>query len=148
VAGQLRDAQSVVILVCTVGNPIERLSLQYLESDPLHSLALYGVGSAAVESLSVAACHYFREQAAQQGLLTTIPITPGLEGWPIEQGQPEIFHIVNAAAIGVDLLPSFTMRPIKSTSLMIGMGTHIDTSGGICYFCSKYSVCAFQQENK
>ncbi len=148
VAGQLMAAQSVVVLLCTVGDSIEKLSLRTLESDPVHSLALYGVGSAATEALSTAACRHFGEQAARQGLLTTVPLSPGLEGWPVERGQPEVFRILDAAAIGVELLPSFLMRPVKSTSLVVGVGKHIDTSARICDFCSRRYTCAFQEQYK
>lgn len=147
VAGQLMSAQSVVVLLCTVGDAIEKLSLRYLESDPLHSLALYGVGSAAAEALSAAACRYFGQQAARQGLLTTVLLSPGLEGWPVERGQPEVFRILDAAAIGVELLPSFLMRPVKSTSLVVGIGKSIDTSSHICDFCSRRYACAFQDHD-
>lgn len=144
VAGQLMSAESVVVLLCTVGDAIEKLSLRYLESDPLHSLALYGVGSAAAEALATAACRYFGEQAAQQGLLTTVPLSPGLDGWPVERGQPEVFRILDAAAIGVELLPSLLMRPAKSTSLVVGIGKNFDTSARICDFCARRYSCAFQ----
>lgn len=144
IAQQLMSAQSVVILLCTVGPAIEELSLRYVESDPVHSFALYGVGSAATEALSTAACRYFGQQAAEQGLLTTVPLNPGLEGWPIERGQPEIFGIIDSKAIGVQLLPSFVMRPVKSTSLVVGLGKEIDTSARICDFCAKRYTCAFQ----
>jgi len=144
IAQQLMSAQSVVILVCTVGPAIEELSLGYVESDPVHSFALYGVGSAATEALGTAACRYFGEQAAKQGLLTTIPLSPGLEGWPVERGQPEIFRILDASAIGVELLPSYVMRPAKSTSLVVGIGKQIDTSARICDFCARHYTCAFQ----
>ena len=148
VAGQLMTAEKVVVLLCTVGDAIEKLSLRTLESDPVHSLALYGVGSAATEALSTAACRYFGEQAARQGLLSTVPLSPGLEGWPVERGQPEVFRILDAAAIGVELLPSFLMRPVKSTSLVVGIGKHIDTSARFCDFCSRRYTCAFQEQYK
>jgi hypothetical protein len=144
IARQLMTAQSVVAMLCTIGPAIEELSLRYVDSDPVHSLALYGVGSAATEALSVAACRHFGQQAAEQGLLTTIPLSPGLEGWPVDQGQPEIFRLIDAEAIGVQLLPSFVMRPIKSTSLVVGIGKHIDTSARICDFCARRYTCSFQ----
>ncbi len=148
VAGQLMTAEKVVVLLCTVGDAIEKLSLRTLESDPVHSLALYGVGSAAAEALSTAACRCFGEQAARQGLLTTVPLSPGLEGWPVERGQPEVFRILDAAAIGVELLPSFLMRPVKSTSLVVGIGKQVDTNARICDFCSRRYTCAFQEQYK
>lgn len=144
VARQLMTAQSVVAMVCTIGPALEELSLGCVESDPVYSLALYGVGSAAAEALSTAACRYFGEQAEKAGLLTTIPLSPGLEGWPVDRGQPEIFNLVNAAEAGVSLLPSFIMRPVKSVSLVVGFGQQIDTAARICDFCSKRTTCTFQ----
>lgn len=144
VARQLMSARSIVAMVCTIGPALEELSLSYVESDPIHSLALYGVGSAAAEALSTAACQYYSSQAAQAGLLTTIPLSPGLEGWPVDRGQPEIFRLVDSAAAGVTLLPSFIMRPVKSVSLVIGLGEQIDTAARICDFCSRRETCTFQ----
>ncbi len=144
VAQQLMTAQSVVAMVCTIGPALEEASLRYAESDPVHGLALYGVGSAAAEALSTAACRHFGEEAAKNGLLTTIPLSPGLDGWPVERGQPEIFKIVDARAAGVTLLPSAVMKPVKSLSLVIGIGQQIDTSARICDFCSKRYTCTFQ----
>ncbi|MCS6995016.1 MAG: hypothetical protein N2117_05555 [Anaerolineales bacterium] len=147
VTRQLAGAESVVVLLCTVGDDIEKQSQHYLESDPLHSLALYGVGSAAAEALSIAACRYFSEQAHREGQMTTIPLSPGLEGWPVGRGQPEIFQILDGAEIGVELLSSGVMRPVKSVSLVLGIGKQFDPSARMCDLCARRESCTFQSHD-
>lgn len=144
VARQLLGARSVVAMVCTIGPALEQASLRCAMEDPVHSLALYGVGSAAAEALSTAACSHFGQQAAVSGLQTTIPLSPGLDGWPVERGQPEIFRLVDAAAAGVTLLPSLVMKPVKSVSLVIGIGEQFDADARVCDFCAKRTTCTFQ----
>ncbi len=147
VAGMLAPARAVIAAVCTIGPALENLSLAYLESDPVHSLALYGVGSAAAEALSTAACQFFSQQAAAQGWQTTVPLSPGLEGWPVERGQAEVFAIVDEAPVaGVSLLPSSLMLPRKTVSLAIGLGPNVDTTARICDFCAMRHTCRNRHE--
>ncbi|MEJ5224245.1 MAG: hypothetical protein WHV44_07295, partial [Anaerolineales bacterium] len=142
VARMLAPARAVIAAVCTIGPALETLSLQALESDPPLSLALYGVGSAAVEALSRAVCRHFGEQAAAQGWQSTAPLSPGLEGWPLAAGQAEIFALVpEAAQIGVTLLPSSVMLPRKSVSLVIGLGPGVDAQSTVCDFCAARQAC-------
>jgi hypothetical protein len=57
------------------------------------ALALDGVGSAAVEMLAIQACNYFEEKAKIDGLFTSMPLNPGMVGWPVDMGQPQIFSL-------------------------------------------------------
>lgn len=145
VASQLAAADTVTAVVCTIGPALENLSLRVAASDPLHSLALYGVGSAAAEALSNAVCCYFGEQAELLGLHTTIPLNPGMQGWPVEQGQPEIFALVDAAAAGVTLLSSYMMFPQKSLSFVVGMGSRVNSTGRLCDFCAQRENCRYKE---
>ena len=74
-------------------------------------LALEGVGSAAVEALANAVCVYFEEKAAEENLRSTIPLSPGMIGWPLEQGQSPIFKLLDTKEFGISLTPSSLMLP-------------------------------------
>lgn len=141
-ARMLAPARQVVAAVCSIGPALETLSREFFESDPLFSLALYGVGSAAVEALSMAACRHFGAQSAQPGWHSTAPLSPGLEGWPLARGQSEIFALVpEAAGAGISLLSSSAMLPRKSVSLVIGLGPNVDAEASICDFCAARHAC-------
>lgn len=141
-ARMLAPARVVIAAICSIGPALESLSLQSLESDPPLSLALYGVGSAAVEALSMAACRHFGAQSIAQGWQSTAPVGPGLEGWPLACGQAEVFALLpEAAAAGIRLLPSGVMLPRKSVSLAIGLGPQVDAQSTVCDFCAARQTC-------
>jgi hypothetical protein len=52
-----------------------------------YSLALDGLGSAATEALANAACTQTETEAKADGMQASIPLSPGMEGWPTGQGR-------------------------------------------------------------
>jgi hypothetical protein len=144
VAQHLALAEEVIAILATVGFPLEKRSIELLQTDPAAGLALEGVGSAGVEALANAACNYFEREALERGKRTTIPLSPGMEGWPVDQGQDEIFSLIDSKAVGVTLTPSHLMLPRKSLSMVIGVGEDILTQGTTCDYCSMKDTCRYQ----
>jgi hypothetical protein len=140
----LSPAHSVVAILCTVGDEIDQHVSEVMSSDIVYGLALDGVGSAAVEALANAACKYFEDEAAGEGLETTIPLSPGMVGWPVEVGQPALFEILDAAEIGVKLTPYSIMTPRKSLSMVLGVGPALKTSGTTCDYCTMRETCNYR----
>lgn len=143
----LAAASEIVVAVVTVGDVIERHTTRMFASDPVMALALDGVGTAAVEALSVSTARHFEELAGAQGWGVSVPLSPGMEGWSLEAGQPQIFSLINAEAIGVTLSESCLMQPGKSLSLIIGMGPHVETQGTICDYCAVRATCRFKGQH-
>lgn len=144
---QLVSVQQVIVFVCTIGPDLEALAAQAMENDMVRGLALYGVGSAAVEALANAACSYFEKEAEKSGLQTTIPLSPGMIGWDVEQGQPQIFSLVDGSKIGVELTERCMMLPLKSLSMVIGVGKNLEQKGLVCDFCEVRQVCKYQSHS-
>jgi len=142
----LGPAEQAVIVVCTIGGMLEAYASEVMPQDPLFGLALDGLGSAAIETLAEQVCAFFGEQAASRGLQATVPLSPGVEGWPFKHGQSQIFGIVEAREAGVVLTPSSMMIPIKSLSLVIGLGEHVDSSGKVCNYCTLRATCRYQDQ--
>jgi hypothetical protein len=143
VAGQLGPAEQVVALICTVGGAIEAHSARAMEQDLLVGMAVDAVGSAAVELLANAACRRFEDEAAAQGLQTTVPLSPGMLEWPVDVGQPEIFSMFDADDLEVDLTESWTMLPLKSLSMILGMGRDVNADGSTCDYCAMQETCRY-----
>jgi hypothetical protein len=144
ITGLLGPAEHAVIVVCTIGPMLETFVSEILSEDPVLGLALDGLGSAAIETLAEEVCAYFGKQADLEGLQATIPLGPGVDGWPVERGQNQIFEIVEAQEIGVTLTSSSMMTPQKSLSMVIGLGKHVDSSGKVCDYCLLRSTCRYQ----
>jgi hypothetical protein len=137
----LSQAKLVAIAICTIGPALEDLVSRSLSDDPAFALALDSYGSAAIDALGDELCHLINFEAVKAGFKTTAPISPGLNGWEISQGQKAIFTLLNAEPIGVKLSASFQMIPRKSISLALGIGQHVVEGGSSCDYCSMRDNC-------
>lgn len=144
-AQHLGSAQEVLAVICTIGSELEGLANQVMETEMVYGLALYGAGSAAVEALANAACQRFEAEAAERGWYTTIPLSPGMIGWSVAEGQPQIFSLLDASQIGVHLTDSAIMLPMKSLSLVLGLGPEMNQAGTTCDVCALAEVCKYQR---
>ncbi len=95
VSGHLAGANYISIAVCTMGSRIDKYASEVMEDDIVKGLAVDGVGSAAVEALANAVCKEIELDAADRGFESTIPLSPGMIGWGVEEGQPLIFNLVD-----------------------------------------------------
>lgn len=144
IAEHFGPAERVVLLLCTVGVDLEAHATEVSKDDIVYGLALDGVGSAAVETLANAACRFFEDQAGELGLQSSIPISPGMLGWPVEKGQPEIFNILDSTEIDVRLTEYNLMIPRKSLSMVLGFGQTMKTGGRTCDYCAMRDTCNYQ----
>jgi len=145
IADRLAAASEVVVAVCTVGDGLAQTISERFQTDPVQALALEGLAGAAAEALAEAVCRRFDALALAEGLRTSIPLNPGMVGWPLEAGQTQIFCLLDASEIGVALDPgTYLMRPLKSLSLVIGLGRDLNPTGQTCDFCSMRETCRYK----
>jgi len=140
----LGASREVILILCTIGPELEKFARQVMAQDSIYGLALDGTGSAAVEALANAACNYFENQASARNWQTTIPLSPGMIGWDVEIGQHQIFDLLDSAQIGVSLDRGGYMLPLKSLSLILGMGPDLTGKGSTCDYCSMKNICRYQ----
>ncbi|MFM8322692.1 MAG: hypothetical protein ACKOC5_17410 [Chloroflexota bacterium] len=144
VAQQLAGAERLYVILCTIGSSVEQYSAELWSDSASYSLAVDGVGSAAVEALANAACRYFEEQAAGLGWQTSVPLSPGMVDWPIDVGQPQIFELLQDEQQAVSLTPSCIMLPKKTLTMVLGAGPELSSAGRTCDFCNLRDVCRYQ----
>ena len=144
IAQHLSPARYVALIVCTVGAAIDDRISALMPRDPAYALALDGYGSAAAEALGTELCARMEQDAARMGHCTSVPISPGMIGWPVEVGQSQIFSNLDTAAIGVTLNDSAQMIPRKSTSLVLGFAPTPFEAGTPCDFCALRNTCRYQ----
>jgi hypothetical protein len=141
---KLSSAQEIIVVLCTIGSDLDNSVSSLFKVDPMIALAIDGVGSAAVEMLAIQACNYFEDQISNEGLKPTIPLNPGMVGWPVEIGQPQIFSLLDSESINVTLTESCMMIPNKSLSMVIGIGEGFSSTGSSCEYCSLKGICRYQ----
>jgi hypothetical protein len=148
VADHLGAAREVVVAVCTVGSALSDRAAEVFEANPVRGLALDGLASAAAESLGEAACRHFDGIAASEGLASSIPLNPGMDGWPLLEAQEQVFALLPAGDIGVTLSPSGLMEPLKSLSLVVGLGRAGELTGGrACDLCTMRETCRYKDRD-
>lgn len=140
----LSRADAVVVALCTIGHKIDPAITASFKTDPAFALALDGFGSAAVEALANTVCRNLEREAADRELRTSIPLSPGMIGWPVDQGQPQIFSILDSQSIGISLNDTCMMTPKKSLSFIIGEGPNLETKGNTCGYCAMNETCRYQ----
>jgi hypothetical protein len=140
----LAAARTATVVICTVGGIIDEFVKAVFKSDPLYALALDGLGSAAITALSERVCSFVADKAAARGWETTLPLSPGSDGWPAGKGNQELFDLVDVSEAGITLTQSGMMVPLKSLSMVLGSGPEVDNSGRVCDYCTMKNSCRYQ----
>jgi hypothetical protein len=140
---QLGGAIRVVAAICTIGSELEESVTNLLETDPQFALALDGLGNAAVEIFSQQVCASIAERVQSKGWTASTPLSPGITGWPVEIGQPQIFTLLDPSAAGIRLTQTGMMLPKKSTSFIIGLGPEM-SQVNMCNVCNLRETCRYR----
>jgi hypothetical protein len=144
VALHLAGARSAAVVYCSLGELFDTFVKAIFKDDPAYGLALDAFGSAAVQFLSTSSCTYLGEKAADKGWETSLPLSPGSEGWPVDKAHQTLFGLLDPALAGIRYTSSGMMSPLKSLSFVLGFGPEIDNSGRVCDYCSMRNSCRYQ----
>ena len=114
---------SLVTLVCTLGPAFEaRVSTLFAERKVSLALALDELGSRLLFYTSRLATLHTRRESRRRGLAVGNALHPGDEGLAIDQ-QTTILSQAAGDKIGVTLTGNGMLSPVKSMSMIIGLGT-------------------------
>ena len=117
--GPLRAVGAAIV---TIGDAVERRAAALFEARELPlAVMLDSVGSAAVESLAEYANDLLCQEALPRGLRVTNRISPGYAGWDAAE-QRALFRLCPGAPAGVELNEACVMTPLKTISLLVGVG--------------------------
>jgi hypothetical protein len=143
VAEQFVDAEYVTAAICTIGDRLEQAAGQAISNNQhAYGYALDSAGTVALDKMVTAFYASCLQQAHEEGRIVSHRFSPGLEDWPLNHGQPEIFMILRKEVLPVELVPSFQMRPLKSVSFVFAAGKNLIRSGKACDYCSMRERCA------
>ena len=138
-------AAELAIGVCTVGSRVsERITQLKTNGDPVQSLLLDQLATLAVGKLSQQFYQMLMTESEARGLHTSTYLSPGESEWSIRD-QAVIFDLLDATQIGVSLTESMLMKPIKSVSLMAGIGPEpMGVPGAThCDYCTMADRCPY-----
>ena len=144
----LSRAEKIIIVACTISDKLQQKVSEIAGMDIVYALALDGAGSSAVESLSTSVCDELEKDATVQGMQTTVPINPGIIGWPVERGQKQIFDILKDESSEITINDIGIMNPFKSLSFIIGIGKDIQNSSSTCDLCTLRGSCIYHKNKE
>lgn len=132
----LRGARYAAVFLATAGKEIVQFAEDTFRSgNSLGGFILGAIGSRIAEGAVEAIVEHLRG-CVLPGDALTLRYSPGFCGMNLDQ-QRLIFELVETSAVGVELLPSLLMKPIKSVSGILGVGPaeEIEAYGSACDRC-------------
>lgn len=142
-------ASELAIAVCTVGPRVSAQIKRYQDrGEAIRSFLLDQLGTMAVAQLSQQFYRWLEEDVRSRGLHISTSLSPGESVWSIKD-QAVIFDLLDTASIGVSLTPTMLMKPVKSVSQMVGMGSKPMGVPGTthCDFCTMADRCQYRGQH-
>jgi hypothetical protein len=140
-------AEELIVAVCSVGSAVDRLIEEAQQARQLFkALVLNDMAAWAVDMVRQQLCLWLEGEAKEQRYHISAPLSPGESVWSVED-QAVIFSLLDASQIKVSLSPSMVMSPVKSLSLILGIGSQpVGVEGASnCDFCTIKDRCAYQR---
>lgn len=135
IAKQLAESEAFTFFVATAGKEIESLQQKMLsEGDTVSAYIIDALGSVVAERCADLMEGYLQESIDKLGWKHTNRFSPGYCQWSVSE-QPKVFGLLGNATCGVTLNAQCMMKPVKSVSGVIGLGSkvrHMDYTCGIC----------------
>lgn len=136
----LAGAEEIAVLLVSAGNAIAEAARAAIPAELAYALALEAIGTAAVQELAGVRLRALAVEAADRACRLTVPLSPGMEGWPLAEGQRLIFGLIGTAG-PIRLTESATMSPRHSLSMIVGIGAGGDSERTICDTCGARTRC-------
>lgn len=141
VAAGLNGAIELVAVALTVGPALDARIRSLAASTPAAALALDAFANAAALALADATRADLAAEAERRGLRLGPSVSPGLPGWPVLPAQRQLLELLDAPAIGLLLLDTGMLRPVKSLTYLAGLGAAMDPGGAPCDACDRGTSC-------
>ncbi|MCC6224657.1 MAG: hypothetical protein IT201_14330 [Thermoleophilia bacterium] len=138
-------AEVLYVAICTVGRALDERVRRHREAGRrFEMLILDELGSWGVDQVRQQLYEGLGCELAERGWRTSSPLSPGEGVWSIRE-QRTIFGLLEPDEIGVRLLPSYVIDPVKSLTVVFGAGASPMGVEGMtnCDFCSIQDRCRY-----
>jgi hypothetical protein len=140
-------ANELAVGVCTVGRAISECITEHQAAGRrLRAMFLDDLGSWAVDQVRQQLCRTIEADALARNWHASASLSPGESEWSVGE-QSVIFSLLDTGGIGVALSESLVMVPIKSLSLVMGIGPGpLGVEGASnCDFCTIRERCTYRR---
>lgn len=136
VCGYLKNAEYIILFICTAGEKFTELRQQYDKGyDYLSGFVVDTFGSLIVESAMDYIQQHIESNYAALDCKITNRYSPGYCNWPLVD-QRKIFGLLPPNECNIQLTASSLMLPIKSVSGFIGAGKRVKKNKYACDICN------------
>ncbi len=147
VVDALGEAEELVMAVGSIGPALDRMTRDWFASGrQVEAFVLGEVGNLAVGKLADRIPQSIAEWAASRGLETSGALSPGGTGIDLSE-QRVVVELASAERIGVELTSGCMLRPMKSLSVVIGLGHGLPvwSQSQACDLCSSRDTCRLRR---
>jgi hypothetical protein len=141
----LRPAEGVIAVISTIGSRVDNCIRETFQSDPALALAMDTAASCCIDRIGSVVCQASEQVMQRSNRNTGVPISPGTPDWDVANGQQQVFSLFAGISLSISLNAAGMMSPLKSISMLIPYGTHLDQTSKPCDFCNMNSTCTFRQ---
>jgi hypothetical protein len=136
------ELTAVACGVCTLGPALERrVSELFGERRASLAMALDELGNELLFDISRRAQDRMQVEVSRRGLTMSGELRAGDPGLAL-QAQGAVLRLAGAGGIGISLGESFLMHPLKSTSMVLGVGVDLPASAwSRCDTCNSRAKC-------
>ncbi|MDT3696683.1 MAG: vitamin B12 dependent-methionine synthase activation domain-containing protein [Ignavibacterium sp.] len=131
----LKGSESLVFLVCTLGDVFEKLLNSFgSNNDYLEMFLTDKLASEIVEASADKMEMIIEKNLEKESLKITNRYSPGYCGWDVSE-QKKFFSLMPERFCGVTLSEGSMMIPIKSVSAVLGIGKDVQRKDYECSIC-------------
>ena len=147
VLNQLAGSRIIAYVIASLGPEMDEQISDSMKVDTGFGYALDTIGSILAESAGGYFESQIREKAARNKQSISLTLSPGLIGWPVDEGQIQIFKVLQPDQTLIQLNASSQMIPRKSVSYVMGIGC-TESDGTTCDFCDQRDRCPNSKARK
>jgi hypothetical protein len=147
VVGLLGEAEELVMAVGSIGPALDRTAREWFAGGrELEAFVLGEIGNLAIGKLGDCIPQKVGEWAAARGLETSGALSPGGTGVELSE-QRVVVEVAAARRIGVELSSACMLVPVKSVSMLIGLGHGLPTwtHAQACELCASRDTCRLRR---
>jgi hypothetical protein len=135
ITSSMKQASSIAIFVCTIGEAASKWSTRIIRDDPLKGYIADVVASVMTEKTAEKIQEKIELFAQDHAESTSSRYSPGYCGWPVTD-QHHLFSILPDRFCGISLNEAAQMLPLKSISGIIGIGKELIKTPYQCNTCN------------
>lgn len=141
---RLKQAEQMAVFCCTAGCWFDDYAQKaFAENDMLRGYITDVAGSILVEAGMDLLHKEIMVMAEKENLHITNRYSPGYCNWPVSE-QQKLFKLLPEKFCGISLNESSLMKPVKSVSGFIGIGSRVKFDSYTCSFCDMQN-CIYQK---